>query len=108
MTDSQKTAIIDLNGKQYKVTEGRYLLVDRLPMDIDVHFEIANILLLTNGNETKIGAPYIEGAKVNAKVLKHERSKKILVYKMRCKKGYRRKRGHRQDLTRIQIESVVS
>jgi large subunit ribosomal protein L21 len=99
-------AIVDLNGKQYQVEEGRYITVDRLAMDVDHAFEIGNVLMIVDGENSLVGAPFVEGATVKAKVLRHDRGPKILVYKMRCKKGYRRKNGHRQDFTQIQIEGV--
>ena len=99
-------AIVDLNGKQYQVEEGRYITVDRLSMDVDHVFEIGNVLMVVDGEDSLVGAPFVEGAAVKAKVLRHARGPKILVYKMRCKKGYRRKNGHRQDFTQIQIEGV--
>jgi large subunit ribosomal protein L21 len=100
-------AIVDLNGKQYQVEEGRYITVDRLAMDVDHVFEIGNVLMVVDGENSLVGAPFVEGATVKAKVLRHARGPKILVYKMRCKKGYRRKNGHRQDFTQIQIEGVT-
>lgn len=99
-------AIVDLNGKQYQVQEGRYIDVDRLAMEENTSFEIGNVLMLVNGEASVVGAPFVAGASVKAKVLSHARGPKILVYKMRCKKGYRRKNGHRQDYTRLQIETV--
>lgn len=107
MSSAPKTALVDLNGKQYQVNEGRYLLVDQLSMSVDETFEISNVLLVSEESNVLVGAPYVDGASVHAKVIQHERGSKILVYKMRCKKGYRRKKGHRQCYTRIQIESVV-
>ncbi len=101
-------AIVDLNGKQYEVQEGRYLNVDLLPKDVDETFEISNVLMLVDGEQSVVGLPYVAGATVKAKVLRHFRGPKVLVYKMRCKKGYRRKNGHRQDYTQIQIESVAT
>jgi large subunit ribosomal protein L21 len=100
-------AIVDLNGKQYQIEEGRYITVDRLAMDVDHVFEIGNVLAIVDGEDSLVGAPFVEGATVKAKVLRHDRGPKILVYKMRCKKGYRRKNGHRQDFTQIQIEGVT-
>ena len=99
-------AIVDLNGKQYKVEEGRYIDVDRLPNEIDETFEIANVVMVVDGEKSLVGAPFVEGATVKAKVRRHFRGPKLLVYKMRCKKGYRRKNGHRQDYTQIQIEGL--
>src|SRR5688572_14047274 len=97
-------AIVEINGKQYQVEEGRYLTVDRLAQEPEETLEISNVLMVVDGENFVVGAPYIEGAKVRVRVLNHERGRKILVYKMRCKKGYRRKNGHRQDYTRVQIE----
>jgi large subunit ribosomal protein L21 len=97
-------AIVELNGKQYQVEEGRFVTVDRLPQAADETLEIGNVLMVVDGERSVVGAPFIEGAKVRARVLSHERGPKILVYKMRCKKGYRLKNGHRQDYTRVQIE----
>ncbi len=99
-------AIVDLNGKQYQVEEGRYVTVDRLSMEVDEVFEIGNVLMVVDGEESLVGAPFVDGATVKAKVLRHARGPKILVYKMRCKKGYRRKNGHRQDFTQIHIEGL--
>ena len=101
-------AIVNLNGKQYKVEEGRYIDVDRLSLNEEESFDIDQVQFIMNENGAQIGAPYLSGAKVQAKVLKHDKAKKIIVYKMRCKKGYRRKQGHRQGFTRIQIESIKS
>lgn len=98
--------IIEINGKQYQVEEGRFVTVDRLPQGKDEILEIGNVLMVVDGERSIVGAPFIEGAKVRGRVLSHERGPKVLVYKMRCKKGYRRKNGHRQDLTRVQIEGV--
>ena len=99
-------AIVELNGKQYQVEEGRYIDVDSLSLEPENTLELDKVQVLLDGEKSLIGAPYVDGAKVTAKVLKHGRSKKIIVYKMRPKKGYRRKQGHRQGFTRIQIESI--
>ena len=75
-------------------------------MEVDEVFEIGNVLMVVDGEESLVGAPFVDGATVKAKVLRHARGPKILVYKMRCKKGYRRKNGHRQDFTQIHIEGL--
>lgn len=97
-------ALVDINGRQYKLEEGRYLDVDRLPQAPDEALELNNVLLVVDGDNTLVGAPFVEGALAKVKVVDHRRDAKILVYKMRCKKGYRLKNGHRQDYTRIQVE----
>lgn len=99
-------AIVDINGKQYQVQEGRYVTVDRMSLEENATFEIGNVLMVVNGEESLVGAPFVDGAVVRAKVLRHSRGPKLLVYKMRCKKGYRRKNGHRQNFTQLQIEVV--
>lgn len=97
-------ALVDLNGKQYRLEEGRYLDVDLLGQQPNEVIEFGNVLMVVDGDTTLVGAPYVDGAKVKAKVLSHGRNAKVLVYKMRCKKGYRRKNGHRQHYTRLQVE----
>lgn len=99
-------AIVELNGKDYKVEEGKYITVDLLSQDIDSAIEIDKVKMVVDGDNSKIGAPFLDGAKVTAKVLSHFKDKKVIVFKMKRKKGYRRKNGHRQQYTRIQIESV--
>ena len=99
-------AIVNVNGKQYQVEEGKYIDVDFLPEEVDAELLFSNVLTVVDGEKALVGAPYLAGAKVTAKVLKHGRNGKVLVYKMRCKKGYRRKNGHRQSYTRLQVVSI--
>lgn len=100
-------AIIELNGQQYQVEQGRHLHVDRLHLEPDATLELDKVLFLHDGTVAKVGAPYVAGAKVMATIMNHGKDKKILVYKMRCKKGYRVKNGHRQQFTRIQIDAIT-
>lgn len=99
-------AIIEIQGKQYAVEEGRYLEVDLLENEPEKSFEIDKVCFLDTGDKVIVGQPYVEGATITATVLRHYRGPKVLVYKMRCKKGYRRKNGHRQNHTQLMIESV--
>ena len=105
-------AIVEIAGKQYKVEEGRYIDVDLLDSkglsvtEESAQFTIDKVLLISDGKKTKIGEPIIEGASVKAKLLKNLKDKKVIVYKMRPKKGTRIKKGHRQQYTRIQIEKI--
>ncbi len=101
-----KTAIVEFNGKQYQVEEGRYVVVDLVNQDPETAITMDKVLVAMNGEDATIGAPYVEGATVKAKVLNHFRGKKVIVYKMKRKKGYRRKNGHRQNYTRLQIDSI--
>lgn len=99
-------AIVETCGKQYEVTEGRYLDVELLNADKDASYVFDKVIMVVDGDNTKIGQPYVEGATVQGKILNHGKAKKIIVYKQRCKKGYRRKYGHRQNFTRVMIESI--
>lgn len=99
-------AIVETCGKQYEVTEGRYLDVELLNAAKDSSYVFDKVIMIVDGENTKVGQPYVEGASVECKVLDHGRGKKIIIYKQRCKKGYRRKYGHRQDYTRVMVESI--
>ena len=100
-------AIFETGGKQYRVKEGDVIFIERLPSEADETVEFGNVLAVTNDEDARIGAPYVEGAKVEATVVKNGKSRKITVYKMHAKKGYRRKQGHRQPYTKIQIETIT-
>ena len=99
------TAIFVTGGKQYKVSEGDVLFIEKLTAEAEETVVFDEVLAVV-GDEVQIGKPVVEGAKVTAKVLKNGKAKKVIVYKMHPKKGYRRKQGHRQPYTKIQIESI--
>lgn len=99
-------AIIVTGGKQYRVSEGDTLYVEKLSADVDSTVEFTEVLALSNEGKLTVGSPLVEGAKVTAKVLKHGKTKKIVVFKFKRKKDYRRKQGHRQPYTQIQIEKI--
>ena len=99
-------AIIETGGKQYRVKEGDSIFIEKLPAESDDTITFDKVLSVTSEGNTRIGSPYVEGAAVEATVLKNGKSKKIIVYKMRPKKGYRRKQGHRQPYTKVQIGKI--
>lgn len=99
-------AIVETGGKQYQVEEGRYLDVELLNEEQDAKVIFDKIVMLVNGKKSKVGQPYVDGASVEGVVLKEGRGKKIIVYKQRPKKGYRKKQGHRQDFTRVMINKI--
>lgn len=99
-------AIIDIGGKQYKVEEGKYLEIDLTGQAADSKLTFDQVLLVSDGKSVNIGQPTIAGASVSAKVMSDIKDKKVIVYKMRPKKGYRRKQGHRQNFTRVMIEKI--
>jgi large subunit ribosomal protein L21 len=97
-------AIIKTGGKQYRVTEGDTLRVEKL--DVESGAVKFDQVLLVGGDQVKIGAPMVEGASVDAQVLRHERAKKIIVFKKKRRKGYHKKQGHRQAYTEIKITGI--
>lgn len=99
-------AIVEICGKQLKVEPGRFYDLDRLALNPDDNLTIDKVLLLHNDDDISVGQPYVEGATVEGTVMEHRRGKKIIVYKMKPKKKTRKKRGHRQDLTRLMIDSI--
>ena len=99
-------AIVEASGKQFWLQPNRYYDLDRCHAEIDDVLTIEKVLLLNDGKDLKIGKPYVKDAKVELKVLEHRRGPKIIVYKMRPKKKTRRKNGHRQELTRVLVQSI--
>lgn len=99
-------AIIETGGKQYRVSEGDTLYVEKLPAQADETVEIDRVLALVDGENVKIGSPLVDGARVVLKVVRHGRGKKIIVFKYKAKKNYRRKQGHRQAFTQVTVEKI--
>ena len=99
-------AIFVTGGKQYKVSEGDVIFVEKLNVEADATITFDNVLMLIDGENTTIGTPSVAGATVTAKAVKNGKSKKVLVFKMKPKKNYRRRQGHRQPYTKIQIEKI--
>jgi large subunit ribosomal protein L21 len=100
-------ATIQTQGKQFTVSEGEILTVDRYPQtEAGASIEIKEVLAAGEGSSIKIGAPFVDGASVTATVLENKRGKKILIFKKKKRKGYERTRGHRQELSVIKIESI--
>ena len=99
-------AIIETGGKQYKAEVGKYIDVELLPYNKGDSVEFSKVLVVVD-TEPVLGKPFIENKKVVGKVLKHAKDHKVIVYKMRCKKHYHRRKGHRQQFTRVLIENIV-
>ena len=99
-------AIIETGGKQYKVSEGDTIFVEKLDVEAGAQVELDKILAVGGDAELKIGAPYVDGAKVVAEAVKNGKSKKIIVYKYKPKKGYHKKQGHRQPYTKLEIKKI--
>ncbi len=99
-------AVVDILGQQFKVTENTKYYVPRLEQEPESEVTFDQVLLLSDGKETKIGSPVVKGAKVTAKVLSHLKDDKVLVFKKKRRKGYRKLNGHRQQLTRIEVTQI--
>jgi large subunit ribosomal protein L21 len=101
-------AIIETGGKQYRVEEGLELNVDLLKAETGDNLSIDSVLLIDKDGETKIGEPFVQGAKVECEVLGHARGKKIVVFHKLAKKDARKTQGHRQDYTKIKVKSITA
>lgn len=98
-------AVIKTGGKQYRVTEGDHLRVEKLPGDVGATVTFDEVLMV-GGDKVAVGTPVVKGAKVSAQIVAQDRAKKVIVFKFRRRKNYRRKRGHRQPFTEIKITGV--
>tara|TARA_Y100001968_G_scaffold296271_1_gene304346 strand:+ start:114 stop:539 length:426 start_codon:yes stop_codon:yes gene_type:complete len=105
-TQAETYAIVEASGKQFWLQSNRYYDLDRCHAEVNDVLTIDKVLLINDGKDLKLGKPYVKDAKVEIKVLEHRRGPKIIVYKMRPKKKTRRKNGHRQELTRVLVQSI--
>jgi len=101
-------ALVEIQGKQYKAEEGALLKVDKLDKAAGDNLEFNSVLLVRDGEETKVGTPYVKDAKISATVEDQIRGKKVLVYKFKKRKGYRRKQGHRQQYSLIKVQNITA
>ncbi len=99
-------AIIETGGKQYKVHEGDVIFVEKLAVEEGANYTFDKVLAVSKEGEVVFGRPFVDNASVEAKVLEQGKGKKIIVYKYKPKKNYRRKKGHRQLYTKLQIEKI--
>ncbi len=99
-------AIVEIAGQQFKVEENQSIFVHRLEGEEGSNVEFDKVLLIENDGKINVGTPVVEGAKVSAKILSHLKGDKVIVFKKKRRKGYRKKNGHRQYLTKLQIENI--
>ena len=99
-------AIIATGGKQYRVSEGDVIYIEKL--DVELDSEVNFPVLFLGGDKVVVGTPEVKGASVKGKVLQHGRGQKIVVYKFKAKKNYRRKQGHRQPFTKVEITGITA
>ena len=101
------SAIFETGGKQYKVKEGDEIFIEKLDAEEDEKVKFDKVLAVFREEDSKIGSPYLKGASVTAKVIKSGKAKKIIVYKMKRRKGYHKKQGHRQPYTKVEIVKIA-
>lgn len=99
-------AIIESCGRQYKVTKGDVVFFEKLDVEEGKKVNFDKVVLISDGKKIEVGAPYLKGVKVEGKVVSHGKGKKIIVYKYKAKKNYRRTQGHRQPYTKVEITGI--
>jgi large subunit ribosomal protein L21 len=99
-------AIIRTGGKQYQVSPGERLRVEKIEGKVGDSVELPDVLLVVDGEQAKIGRPVLEGAKVTARIVEQDKAKKVLVFKKKRRKGYQVKNGHRQSFTSLEIKEI--
>jgi large subunit ribosomal protein L21 len=103
-----KYAIVEISGRQFWIETGKYYDFNRIPTELGKKITLNRVLLLNTEENILIGKPYLENVKIQGKILEHFRGQKTIVYKMRSKKKTRKKQGHRQELTRVLIENIIT
>lgn len=99
-------AIIETGGKQYRVSAGKKIKVEKLYGEAGAGFVFDKVLLTSDGENVKVGAPYLEGARVESKIVRHARSKKVIVFRFHSKNRFKKKKGHRQEFTEVEIGEI--
>ena len=99
-------AIIESCGRQYKVAEGDVVFFEKLDAEVDKNVTFDNVVMVSDEGKVQIGNPYVKDAVVEGKVISHGKNKKIIVFKMKAKKNERKKQGHRQPYTKVEITSI--
>ncbi len=101
-------AIFKTGGKQYRVSEGDKIAVERLDASVGDETTFSDVLFLSDGDTTTVGSPFVDGAKVVAEVVDQFRDKKVIAFKYKRRKGYHRRKGHRRQLTKLAIKSITA
>ncbi|MBM5572772.1 MULTISPECIES: 50S ribosomal protein L21 [Deefgea] len=101
-------AVVKTGGKQYKVVVGQKLNIEQITADVDSQIVLEEVLMVANGEAVQIGAPLVAGASIKATVVSHGRGEKVRIFKMRRRKHYMRRAGHRQNFTEIRIDAIVA
>lgn len=100
--------IVEIQGQQFKAEAGKKLYVHRIEAERGASVEFANVLLVDNNGDLKIGAPAVEGAKVVCEVLSHLKGEKVIIFKKKRRKGYKKRNGHRQSFTQVLVKEIIA
>ena len=101
-------AVVKTGGKQYRVAAGEKIKVEQIPADVGAEITLDQVLMVGEGESVKIGTPLVAGATVKAKVIAHGRHDKVKIFKMRRRKHYQKRQGHRQNYTELRIDSIAA
>ncbi len=101
-------AIVKTGGKQYKVSQGDLVQVEKLPAEAGKTVELSEVLMLCDGGKTTVGSPFVKGAKVKAEVVAQERTGKLIVFKKKRRQNYRRRNNHRQEYTVLKVTGITA
>jgi large subunit ribosomal protein L21 len=101
-------AVISTGGKQYRVAEGQTVRVEKVPGDVGTSVSFDRVLMLSDGQVVKVGQPIVQGASVSGRIVEQGKAKKIIVFKFKRRKRYRKKRGHRQHFTALKIDKILA
>ena len=99
-------AVVKTGGKQYKVAVGEKLKVEQIPADVDSQIVLEEVLMVVEGDQVTVGTPVVAGAKIQATVVSHGRGEKVRIFKMRRRKHYQKRQGHRQNYTETRIDAI--
>ena len=101
-------AVVKTGGKQYRVSKGDRVRIEKIPGEVGADVSFDEVLMIGGTEDVKVGTPHVSGASVSARIVKQDRSKKIMVFKFKRRKGYKKKQGHRQAYTQVEITGIES
>jgi large subunit ribosomal protein L21 len=101
-------AVVKTGGKQYRVSKGDRVKIEKIPGEVGTEVSFDQVLMIGGTDDVKVGTPHVSGASVSARIVKQDRSKKIIVFKFKRRQGYKKKQGHRQAYTQVEITGIES
>jgi large subunit ribosomal protein L21 len=101
-------AVVKTGGKQYRVSKGDRVKIEKIPGEVGTEVRFEEVLMIGGTEDVKVGTPHVSGASVSARIVEQDRSKKVMVFKFKRRKGYKKKQGHRQAYTQVEITGIES